>query len=346
VYPGSAIVLAPANAFLHPRAAAAILPLSMNRLKIFSDSPLTERATSLLVEGVAPHDIIFPGQVSASVLREAAPDPALTGADIAFGQPQVAGILASTSLRWVHITSAGFTRYDTPEFRAAVAARGLQVTNSSSVYARPCAEHTLSFMLAQSRGLPRALATSCPNGSNLWNQLRENAVSLHDQSVLILGYGSIAAELIRVRITALRRNPRGDEPVPIVTPANLAAALAESDHVVNVLPDNAGTRRWMSGPQFGAMKAGAVFYNIGRGATVDQDALLAALRSGRLGAAWLDVTDPEPLPANHPLWSEPRCFITPHIAGGHRNEAESLVRHFLGNFRNYLEHGPLRDRIM
>jgi phosphoglycerate dehydrogenase-like enzyme len=70
------------------------------------------------------------------------------------------------------------------------------------------------------------------------------------------------------------------------------------------------------------------------------------LTSGRLAAAWLDVTEPEPLPSGHPLLSAPNCHITPHIAGGHQNESQMLVRHFLQNFRLFLEAGPLRDRIM
>ena len=94
------------------------------------------------------------------------------------------------------------------------------------------------------------------------------------------------------------------------------------------------------------MKPTAILYNIGRGATVDQDALAQALRSGHLGAAWLDVTEPEPLPNGHPLLSAPNCFITPHIGGGQHAEAEALVNHFLGNLRRYSEGAPVVDRIM
>jgi phosphoglycerate dehydrogenase-like enzyme len=75
------------------------------------------------------------------------------------------------------------------------------------------------------------------------------------------------------------------------------------------------------------MKPSAIFYNIGRGATVNQDALLEALRSKRLGAAWLDITEPEPFPDDYPLWKEPNCFITPHVAGGHLSESNARVRH-------------------
>jgi phosphoglycerate dehydrogenase-like enzyme len=134
--------------------------------------------------------------------------------------------------------------------------------------------------------------------------------------------------------------------VPVITEEQLPAALAEADHVINILPDNADSIRFFSTRRFAMMKRGAIFYNIGRGTTVDQDALVAALNSGHLGAAWLDVTDPEPLPTDHPLLKAPNCFITPHIAGGHLNESQTLVRHFLSNLRRFEAGVPLVDRIM
>jgi phosphoglycerate dehydrogenase-like enzyme len=261
-------------------------------------------------------------------------------------------VLQSRRLRWLHLASAGFTRFDTPEFRAAAARRRLLVTNSSAVYAGPCAEQVFAFMLAQARQLPLTLASRCANGSDQWNQLRNQCASLSHQNVLLLGFGAIARRLVELLrpfepdIAAFRREARGDEGVPVVTPGQLPAALASADQVVNLLPDNADSRYFFSAERLAILKPGAVFYNIGRGTTVDQAALLAALESGRLAAAWLDVTDPEPLPPDHPLVSAPNCHLTPHIAGGHRNEAESLVRHFLANFRRFLADAPLRDRIM
>jgi phosphoglycerate dehydrogenase-like enzyme len=95
-----------------------------------------------------------------------------------------------------------------------------------------------------------------------------------------------------------------------------------------------------------AVKHGTVFYNVGRGTTVDQDALLAALKSGQLSAAYLDVTDPEPLPTEHPLWTTPNCYITPHSAGGHKTEQERLVQHFLDNLRRFEKGETLQDRVI
>ena len=94
------------------------------------------------------------------------------------------------------------------------------------------------------------------------------------------------------------------------------------------------------------MQPGALFYNVGRGTTVDQTALINHLTSGHLGVAYLDVMDPEPLPSDHPLWVTPNCFITPHTAGGHLHEDVSLVVHFLENLRRWEQGEPLLDRIV
>ncbi len=324
----------------------------MKTMRIFSDSTLSAAADKLLRDGIAPHELIEPKIRLASVLATPESDPSFGLADIAFGQPDVKSILNSQNLKWVQVTSAGITRYDTPEFRAFAAERGLVVTNSSSVYAAACAEHALAFMLAQSRLLPEALACPAANGDADYQRLRAGSISLQGQHVVILGFGAIARELMRLlqpfamKITAMRRSPRGDEGCAVVTPENLSSALATADHVVNILPENAESRGFVDAAQFAAMKPGAVFHNIGRGTTVNQDDLLAALRSRHLSAAWLDVTDPEPLPADHPLRHEAHCYITPHTAGGHLNEEEALVRHFLWNFQKFIVGDPLDDRVI
>jgi len=156
-------------------------------------------------------------------------------------------------------------------------------------------------------------------------------------------------ELLRpfdMKILAYRRRARGDEGVPVVGEDQLPRQLGAADHVIDILPESAETHWFFDAARFAAINRGAVFYNIGRGATVEQNALLHALRSGHLKAAWLDVTEPEPLPGNHPLWAEPNCFVTPHIAGGHTDEAKTLVRHFLANLERFVKGEPLLDRVM
>jgi phosphoglycerate dehydrogenase-like enzyme len=295
--------------------------------------------------------LLLPEKTASSVLSEAPDDPAMAEADIILGQPSTTGVLASEKLRWVQVSSAGYTRYDTPEFRVAAKERGLIVTNSSSVYDQACAEHAFAFLFAQARLLPRALATRCPNGSGEWWALRKGSRLLEGQALLLVGYGAIGERLVellapfKMRITAMRRTPRGDEGIPTVGLEGLPAALAEADHVMNVLPDNAESRGFFDAERFAQMKRGAVFYNIGRGTTVDQLALNDAL-AGHLAAAWLDVTDPEPLPDEHPLWQRENCHITPHTAGGYEDETEGLVDRFLENFDRYLKGEALRNRVM
>jgi phosphoglycerate dehydrogenase-like enzyme len=131
-----------------------------------------------------------------------------------------------------------------------------------------------------------------------------------------------------------------------VTEADLPTALAAANQVVNVLPDSPTTRGFMHASRFAQMKRGARFYNVGRGTTVDQPALIAALESGHLGGAYLDVTEPEPLPPEHPLWRAPNCFITCHIAGGTDDQDKNLVQFFLENLRRFKAGEALLDRII
>jgi phosphoglycerate dehydrogenase-like enzyme len=324
----------------------------MDPLRIFVDCAGTPDAMELLRQGTAGHVLLFPQSPSDSVLAKSERDPQLGGADIAFGQPDPRAVAEARRLKWIHISSSSITRYDTPEFRGLLSRRKIAMTNSASVYSEACALHAFSFLLAQARQLPAGLRTRIRSGTPPWNELRGACRTLRGETVVILGYGAIGkrlAELLRplnVNVLAYRRKARGDEAVPVLTSGQLDAALrTRAQHVVNILPHSADTRHFFDRTRFAAMKPGAVFYNIGRGATVDQDALLESLRAGRLGAAWLDVTEPEPLPDDHPLRAEPNCFITPHVAGGHADEAGTLVRHFLNNLNRFVRGESLLDRV-
>jgi phosphoglycerate dehydrogenase-like enzyme len=226
------------------------------------------------------------------------------------------------------------------------------LTNSSWVYEEPCAEHVLAMMLS----LGRRLAESVENqrGAKGWPAaaLRAESNLLVGQSTLILGFGAIARRLVELlapfsmKIAAVRRRVKGDEGVPTFTESELDRLLGEADHVVNVLPGGASTAGYLSRERLGRMKRSAVLYNIGRGGTVDQEAMIEALRERRIAGAYLDVMTPEPLPAEHALWSTPNCWITPHTAGGHRQEFMRLVEHFLNNLGRFLAGQELRDRVV
>ncbi|HEX2878451.1 MAG TPA: NAD(P)-dependent oxidoreductase, partial [Polyangiaceae bacterium] len=216
------------------------------------------------------------------------------------------------------------------------------------------AQHVLSFMLAWARQLPLAFADQ--NGARTWRyaELRRQSRLLVGQRVVIFGYGSIGARLVellapfRMQLIGVRDTVRGDEPIRTLRSDDpeLVGELATVDHVIDLLPLNDSTHHAFDAKRFAAIRKGAIFYNIGRGNTVDQGALLESLQSGHLGAALLDVTDPEPLPPAHPLWSVPNCVITPHSAGGHSTEQERLVDHFLENLRRFEKGETLLDRVV
>jgi phosphoglycerate dehydrogenase-like enzyme len=324
--------------------------MTNSTLKIWSDVNLHAAAAALLREGTGEHQLILGNDQNG---RSAAIDAGQPiDAEVIFGQPDPDRLSRSTNLRWIHLNSAGYEKYDSEETRAFLRARGAVMTNSSSVYSEPCAQHLLAMMTGLARRLPQSLETQ--RGDHSWPilKLRAESYLLNEQTVLFAGFGAIvkrAVELLtpfRVNLIAVRRNPTGTEPIDVITEAELNQYLPLADHVVNVLPSNPGTGKFFDAVRFGQMKEGAIFYNIGRGATVDQEALQTALQSGRLAAAYLDVTSPEPLPPSHPLWTTTNCYITPHTAGGHADEWERLVRHFLNNWDRFLRGDALVDRIV
>lgn len=320
-------------------------------LKIYVDFTLSPELLQRLQAGTQGHQLILPAK-PASVLSLGEIEPSFYDADIAFGQPITSEIEKSASLKWIQVSSSGITRYDTEAFRSFATSHQLKLSNSASVFNEACADHTLAFMLAQSRRLPQGLASQTANATDEWNQLRSDSVSLKGQTALILGFGAIGRRLaerlapFKMQLTAYRRHARGDEGMPVVDSSSLPAALAQADHIINILPDSEATRHFFDDNRFKQMKSGSVFYNIGRGTTVDQDALAKALQSNTLKEAWLDVTDPEPLPADHPLRSLQNCFITPHTAGGHSGEAAACIDHFIQNLKRFTSGQDLIDRVI
>ena len=270
-----------------------------------------------------------------------------------FGQPEPGDCLRLKTLRWLAVTSAGYGRYDTPEFLEAFRARGSVFTSSSTVFAEPCAQHVLGMMLALGRQLLASYAEQC--GERRWQffERRSASVLLNGQTVLLLGYGTIARRLTELlapfgmKIYAVRRKTHSERGVFTIPEEKVSAVLGEADHVINLLPDNELTRNYVNARRLSACKPGARFYNIGRGTTVDERALVQALESGRLGAAYLDVFAEEPLPPSSPLWAAPNCFITPHTAGGRSDQDRALVAQFLANLAAFQAGGAaMTDRVV
>jgi phosphoglycerate dehydrogenase-like enzyme len=315
----------------------------MNSLRIWTNFPPLRQDAASLVRAVAPREVIISGTRG--------PDPSLAGADIAFGQPDPGQLIDLPQLKWVHLNTAGYTPYDRQNLRDVLRARGIPLTNSSSVFDQPCAEHVLAMILSLSRGLPQALDNQ--RFSRDWPAiaLRDSSRLLGGQTILLVGFGAIGRRLadllapFKANVVGFRRKPRGDEPIPCHDISTINQWLPSADHVVNLLPASHSTDQFFDADRFAKMKHSSFFYNIGRGTTVDQMALRVVLETRTIHAAYLDVMTPEPLPPDDPLWTTPHCYITPHTAGGHLEENQRVVEHFVENLRRFERSEPLYDRV-
>ncbi|MFE9233386.1 MULTISPECIES: D-isomer specific 2-hydroxyacid dehydrogenase family protein [Cellulosimicrobium] len=232
-----------------------------------------------------------------------------------------AALASAPGCRWVQLPSAGVDSYVDGGL---LEAPGVTWTSAKGAFSRPVAEHALALTLATLRHLPeRARARS-------WGE--PTGTSLFGARVLVLGAGGIARTFLDLLAPFGTRNVvvrRRAEPVPgaerTVTTEHLHDELSRADVVVVAAALTTQTRALVGAPELSVMKPGAALVNIARGGLVDTDALVAALTSGRLGGAALDVTDPEPLPDGHPLWDLPTALVTPHTADT-REMIEPLLR--------------------
>lgn len=239
------------------------------------------------------------------------------------------------NLRWLHTMSAGV---DSPVFHAFLE-RGVRLTTSSGSSAKPIARTVMMYLLALARDLPRMMRAQA-SGEWDWQRWSE----LEGRRVAIAGYGPIGREVARLaeafgmEPVVIRRQARGDEGFEVRPLVELVEVVTGVDALVMALPLNDDTRGIVSSDVIAAMSDDAFFVNVGRGELVDQDALTEALRTGQLGGAGLDVTTPEPLPADHPLWTLPNVIITPHNSGSTDGAARRATACFLDNLGR-LRHG-------
>ena len=254
---------------------------------------------------------------------------------------ELRGVLrAHPGISWVQLPMAGIERVA----EAGVLDHQRQWTSAKGAYAEPVAEHALALLLAGLRYLPqRARAHS-------WGQ--PAAQTLFDQPVTIVGGGGITIALLRLlepfrtQVTVVRRR---DKPVAgavrTVPPSDLHQALAAARGVVLTLALTPESRGMIGPKELETMDQQAWLVNVARGALVDTAALVGALRSDQIGGAALDVTDPEPLPAGHPLWDLPNCLITPHTADTEQMTEPLLAARITENVRRLAAGDELEGRV-
>ena len=258
------------------------------------------------------------------------------------------------NLRWLHIPTAGVDAYVNSD---EIKSKRITLTNSRGVYGEPISSHILALFLSMQRQLhllrdaqrERRWAPQMP--------LKEYAGS----TVLVLGAGDIGAELGRksralgAYVIGIRRTlGNGNEDVPenmresfdeLHGPSGLDQALPRADFIALCLPNTPETANILSRERIDRIKPGAYLANIGRGAAIDQGALYDALASGRLAGAGLDVTTPEPLPTDHPLWGLPNCVITNHSSGRSPGNKRRSLDIYKENVRRYAAGKPLQNVI-
>jgi phosphoglycerate dehydrogenase-like enzyme len=281
---------------------------------------------------------------------------ALNGADalILYDAPpaearQVVDALSApeSTVRWMHFLTAGMEGFSAVGLPA-----GLAVTSPAGCVAPTVAEHAMTLLLALVRRVPAMLeAQERRNWSRM--EVAAKANTVEGKVMAIIGYGQIGHEIARrarpfgIRTIAVSRSRTSDTDVDEShTLSDLDAVLARADIVMIALALTPETRHLFDAKRLQACKPGVVIVNVSRGALIDQPALAAALASGHVGAAGLDVVDPEPLPAEDPLWSAPNLIISPHFAGGASRPSQiRLGESAAVNLRRLIEGKPLLNVV-
>jgi phosphoglycerate dehydrogenase-like enzyme len=306
-----------------------------------------------------PKKIVVADVPLADVLREIAPGvevvgvaglrnfsgmaEVVAGADVLVGLCTPEIVARGTSLQWIQLLNAGA---DSCATIPAVAERGILVTNLQRIQGPHMAEHAIAMMLALARALPvYAEEQHAGAFTRGFRELRaERPVEIEGKTLLVVGLGGIGTEVAKrahglgLRVIATRNSRReGPDYVEYVGLADEYRTLAaRADVVVNATPLTPETRGMFDAAFFAAMRDHAYFINIGRGESVVTADLTAALVAQSIGGAGLDVTDPEPLPPGHPLWSLPNVIITPHIATSSDFRSDRTVTLVAENVRRYV----------
>jgi phosphoglycerate dehydrogenase-like enzyme len=249
------------------------------------------------------------------------------------------------SIRWVHSMSAGVEHLPLER----MAERGILLTNSAGAYATAMAEYSLAAMIMLARSLPVFLDSQ---RERRWRHDDEGASNvLRGKRLGIVGYGAVGRELavaaraVGMEVWATKRTPlflTGEPLDRLLPPDELSELLPASDFVVLCASLNRTTHHIIGDAELRAMKQTAALVNVARGGLIDEDALVRALRAGKIRGAMLDVTTEEPLPAESELWRTPNLLITPHISGNAEESWTYEVGFFCSNLRLYLDGSPER----
>jgi len=304
--------------------------------------------TELAPEDVARLRAAFPDvEFVEAAGREKMPSAAAI-CEVIFGHVSEAVLDAAPRLRWVQARSAGVDHLPLN----ALAAHGILLTNGSGAHGVPIAESILALMLAFAIRLPTLIEGQRRREWG-YGDVYDEKFELDGQTLLVIGLGDIGGTLARkakglgLRVLGVRKRPLPPPPgVDELIPAErLHDALAQADHVALCLPLTEATTAFLGEAELRAMKPTAYVYNVGRGQSIAREPLLRALREGWIAGAGLDVTDPEPLPPDDPLWSFPNVLLSQHSSGHSPFNSRRVTDIFLENLRRFLAGEPLKNVV-
>ena len=259
--------------------------------------------------------------------------------------------IKASNLAWVQSPSAGVERYLFPEFVQS----DVLLTNAKGCYGPAISEHTLGLLFTLTRNLG-SQTRNMSRGS--WQRDTDNMVEMKGMTMGIVGLGGIGSQIARrsramdMKVIAVDIMPKykeqiGDicDEVRLAQDDGLAWLLTSADVIVSAAPHTKVSEGMFGARQFGMMKKGAYFINVSRGKLVKTPDLVEALKSGHLAGAGLDVTDPEPLPSDHELWTLPNVIITSHISGASQYSSARLQEVFVENVSRYVKGFPLLNQV-
>ena len=311
----------------------------MSRKIAITFSPTTDAQLTRIHAAAPGFEIILCGK----------DDEKITDCEAVFGHVSPSVLRSAKKLKWLHTQTAGVDAYLTPE-------SGLPpeiiITNSSGAYGLGISEHLLAVTLMLLRNMAGYIRLQ---NESTWKNLGK-VQTLYGKLVTVVGLGDIGANYasrcraMGAKVRGVVRKARPDTPTcvdELFTADHLDDAIENTDIVALCLPGTSETAQIFNNERLHRLKQGSLLLNVGRGSAVDQDALINHLSSGRLGGAGLDVTAPEPLPADSPLWTMPNVIITPHISGGASLDLtlDMIVDKFVEYLQDYVNDKPFKKTV-
>ena len=327
---------------LLPAVAFAQASLPSRKVVFTSNLRLSESDIREMRQAAPSLNLVFPTRENLS--KE------LVDAEAVFGSVTREQFLAAKKLRWMQITSAGVENVLTgiPE----IVQSPVTVTNMKIVQGIEIADHAFALLLGLTRRIDVAVKD---RESETWRSLQQYGppLELHGKTAVVVGVGGIGTQ-IAIRAKAFGMTVIGVDPKDLpytpfldrtVWPDRLDSVLPEADVVFISAPHTPQTDNLIKAAQFAKMKPGVLFIAVSRGKIYDNDALVAALKSGHVAGAGLDVTATEPLPKGHPLWKTGRVILTPHIAGRSDGEGARYFELYKDNLIRFSKGEPLRHVV-